>query len=257
MIRRGNAGVAILAALSLNLLTAAANKPSESSIAKGQELAAELRSRTPPENLEVNGVLKLRSSDGKRTKVPIRYRIVVADKHWESIYETVLSDGTAPERLHVFHADGEPNRYLLSRPASGQAPSGEPISLSSEKAMVPFANSDFWLTDLGLEFLHWPQQRIVEEAKIRMRKGRPCRVLESINTSPGATGYTRVRSWIDAKTGGVILAEAYGPAGKRMKEFEVGGLVKINGTWELKNMEMRNASTDSLTVLEFKYEQRE
>src|SRR5947207_4539217 len=112
------------------------------------------------------------------------------------------------------------------------------------------------MTDLGLESLHWPEQRIVEEAKIRMRKGRPCKVLESINPRPGALGYTRVRSWIDAEKRQPILAEAYGPDNKLMKAFEIGSVTKVNGRWELKNMEMRNARTDSLTVLEFKYEQK-
>ena len=71
-----------------------------------------------------------------------------------------------------------------------------------------------------------------------------------------AAGYTRLRSWIDAESGGVILARAYGPDNRLMKEFEVGGLTKVNGKWELKDMEMRDARTDSQTILEFKYQQR-
>lgn len=123
--------------------------------------------------------------------------------------------------------------------------------------MVPFASSDFWLADLGLQFLHWPQQRIVQEARIRMRKGRPCRVLESRNPVAGAKGYVRVVSWIDRETGKPILAEAYGAEGKLMKEFEIGGVTRVNGVWQLKNLEMRNVVEDSVTVLEFQYEQKE
>jgi hypothetical protein len=41
-----------------------------------------------------------------------------------------------------------------------------------------------------------------------------------------------------------------------MKEFEIGGLVKINGQYELKNMEMRNAQSDTQTILEFKYQKK-
>jgi len=36
----------------------------------------------------------------------------------------------------------------------------------------------------------------------------------------------------------------------------VCGLTKVSGRWELKDMEMRTAKTDSKTVLEFKYEQK-
>ena len=53
-----------------------------------------------------------------------------------------------------------------------------------------------------------------------------------------------------------ILAQAYGPDNKLIKEFEIGSVMKVNGQWELKNMEMRNSRTDSATVLEFSYEQR-
>ena len=80
--------------------------------------------------------------------------------------------------------------------------------------------------------------------------------LESINPRPGAAGYTRVRSWIDAEKRQPILAEAYGPDGTLFKEFEIGSVTKVHGHWELENMEMRNAKTDTRTVLEFKYEQK-
>jgi hypothetical protein len=97
----------------------------------------------------------------------------------------------------------------------------------------------------------------MREAKIRMRKGRPCHVLESRNPEPGAKGYTRVVSYIDRETGKPILAEAFGPDGKVQKEFEIGGVTRVDGVWQLKNMEMRDLKADSVTVLEFQYEQKE
>jgi hypothetical protein len=62
---------------------------------------------------------------------------------------------------------------------------------------------------------------------------------------------------VDTKTHKPILAETYGPDGRLWKEFEVGSVTKVGGVWELKNLEMRNAKTDSQTVLEFRYERRE
>jgi hypothetical protein len=232
-------------------LAPAANKPVPTSNQEGQRLAAELRLMRPTKDLEVKGFLKIRDADGQRSKVPLTYRFIPGEQNWQSIYQIEGGSRGPAERLAVAHSEGGPNRYWHSRGTPGSA--AEP--LAGGKVMVPFANSDFWLADLGLEFLHWPEQRIVHEAKITMRKGRPCNVLESINPQANAAGYTRVRSWIDAKTGGVILAEAYGPDNKLMKEFEVGGLTKVSGHWELKDMEMRSAKTDSKTVLEFKYEQ--
>ena len=239
-----------------SLVASAANQPSQRSIVEGEALAAELRMMKPEENLEVKGFIKIRDGDGKRTKVPFRYQIVVGDKSWQSIYETQPAARRGAEKLIVVKAENQPNRYVILRSNGTNTPSAESLAMSGDRAMVPFANSDFWLADLGLEFLHWPKQRIVEEAKIKMRKGRPCKVLESVNPHPGGAGYTRVRSWIDAKTGKPILAEAYGPDDKLLKEFEVGSLTKVNGQWELKNLEMRNARTDSHTILEFNYEQK-
>ncbi|PYK62446.1 MAG: hypothetical protein DME21_06415 [Verrucomicrobia bacterium] len=239
-----------------SLVASAANQPSQRSIVEGEALAAELRMMKPEENLEVKGFIKIRDGDGKRTKVRFRYQIVVGDKSWQSIYETQPAARRGAEKLIVVKAENQPNRYVILRSNGTNTPSAESLAMSGDRAMVPFANSDFWLADLGLEFLHWPKQRIVEEAKIKMRKGRPCKVLESVNPHPGGAGYTRVRSWIDAKTGKPILAEAYGPDDKLLKEFEVGSLTKVNGQWELKNLEMRNARTDSHTILEFNYEQK-
>ncbi len=234
----------------------AAGKPGQSSNAEGQALAAELRSTRPVENLEVRGLLKTRDAEGRRTRVPFRYRFVNGEKSWQNVYETEDSVGGSPEKVVVIHKEDQPNLYLHSRGNGPDRPAGDPVALTGDQAMIPFANSEFWLADLGLEFLHWPEQRLVDEAKIKMRKGRPCRVLESINPRPGAPGYMRVRCWIDAEKRQPILAEAYGPDNKLMKEFEIGSVTKVNGQWELKNMEMRDAKTDSLTILEFKYEQK-
>ena len=234
----------------------AANKPGPNSNAEGQALAAEIRSARPTETLEIKGMLKIRDAEGKRTKVPFRYRCIPGDKSWQNIYETDAHGPVPAEKLVVIHTEGRSNRYLRSRADGTSSALAEPVALTGDKAMGPFADSDFWLADLGLEFLHWPEQRIVEEAKIKMRKGRPCKVLESVNPRPGAVGYTRVRSWIDAEKKQPILAEAYAPDNRLIKEFEIGSLTKVNGQWELKNMEIRNAETDSQTVLEFQYEQK-
>ncbi len=237
-------------------LPQAAGNPRPASNAQGQALAAELRLARPTENLEVKGLLKIRDADGKRSKVPFHYRFINGEKGWENIYETEAGGQAPSERLVVLHQEDRPNRYLHSRPGNTHNPPADAAALSGDKAMIPFAKSDFWLADLGLEFLHWPEQRLVEDARIKMRKGRPCKVLESINPRPDAAGYTRVRSWIDAEKRQPILAEAYGPDNKLIKEFEIGSVTKVNGQWELKNMEMRNTRADSQTVLEFKYDQK-
>jgi len=247
-----------VAALPVALAAARATHPAPApSSPEGLALAEDLRSAKPTENLEVKGWIRLRDAEGRRSRTPFRYRVEVGEQSWRSVYETSGEGPLPAERLVVIHANTAPNRYELSRASGAGAASPGPEVLTGDQAMIPFAGADFWLADLGREFLWWPEHRIVEEARIKMRKGRPCKVLESRNPQPDAKGYTRVRSWIDTKTGGIIIAEAYGPDGKLMKEFEIGGLTKVNEVWELKDMEMRNARTDSQTVFEFKYEKKE
>ena len=55
--------------------------------------------------------------------------------------------------------------------------------LAGADSMVPFAGSDFWVADLGLEFLHWPQQRL---SKKEMRRSRFCAA--SPSSPPRAIG---------------------------------------------------------------------
>ena len=114
--------------------------------------------------------------------------------------------------------------------------------------MIPFANSDFWLADLGLEFLHWPAQKILHGDTAR---GRLCKVLESTNPNPSPNGYSRVDSWVDNETPGILHAEAYDANGKLLKVFDPKSFKKVNGQWELQDMEIRNVQTGSRTRLEF------
>jgi hypothetical protein len=222
----------------------------------GMALAADLRSSAPPEAMDVRGLIRMRAPDGQRTVVPFTYRIDWISDGWISVYETAGGGGAVAQRLTVVHRPGERNEYRLEKTPLGDGASVT-TTLRGVEAMVPFAGSDFWLADLGMEYLHWPEHHIVENLKIKMRKGRPCRVLESVNPDATARGYTRVRSWVDRETGKPIIAEAYGSDGQLLKEFEVGGVTKVNGVWELKNLEMRDVERDSRTLLEFSYQQKD
>jgi len=63
--------------------------------------------------------------------------------------------------------------------------------------MIPFADSEFWVADLGLEFLHWPRQRLLKK---EMRHSKSCEVLESVNPQPVPGGYRARVSWIIIET---------------------------------------------------------
>ncbi|MCL5097197.1 MAG: outer membrane lipoprotein-sorting protein [Candidatus Omnitrophica bacterium] len=216
---------------------------------EGQALAAELRAQRPAKDYATTGVLIVRDGSGRRWEVPVRFQTLVSDPVWRSVYEAFSPDGTTSERLTVVHTDQQPNQYLLYRNSTGHS-TNAPSVLTGDQTMVPFAGTDFWVADLGLEFLDWPEQRLVKK---EMRKGRSCRVLESINPQPAPGGYARVLSWIDFETNGLLMAEAYGPDGKLLKEFNVRSFKKVNGRWELKRMEIENNQTASRTSLEFDF----
>jgi hypothetical protein len=115
--------------------------------------------------------------------------------------------------------------------------------------MRPFANSDFWICDLGLEFFHWPGQKILKKENTR---GRGCMVLESTNPEPSTNGYSRVVSWIDEESGGIVQAKAYDFNGKLLKEFEPKSFKKdVNGQLQLQEMEIYNDQTRSRTQIKF------
>ena len=114
--------------------------------------------------------------------------------------------------------------------------------------MMSFAGSDFCVADLGLEFFHWPGQKILRGENMR---GVFCRVLESTNPNPPSNGYSRVVSWIDNESLGIVQAKAYDAKGKLLKEFLPKDVKKVNGQWQVGSMEIDNVQTRSRSTLKF------
>ncbi len=114
--------------------------------------------------------------------------------------------------------------------------------------MRPFANSDFWRADLGLEFFHWPAQKVLKKD---VHRSRGCIVLESTNSDPFKRGYSRVVSWIDEESLGIVEAYAYDANGKLLKDFYPKDFKKVNGQWQVQTLIMENVQTGSRSRLEF------
>ena len=230
----------------------------------GLELVQKLILMAPEENSSAKGVLKIRDRNGNTTDVPVACEIRLKNasegdaKAWEVTYtahpgaptgragqaEPAGSPGSdRVEKLTIVHTPNRPNEYLYTK-----AGATEPQKLAGAQAMIPFAGSDFWLADLGLEFLRWPKQRLL---KTEMRKGRWCNVLQSDNPSKSPNGYSRVISWLDKESGGPILAEGYDRTGKLIKEFSIRSLKKVEGVYQLEEMQISSEQTKSRTRLEF------
>ena len=188
---------------------------------------------------------------------PVRLRFASQPETnaWHAIYEAFDDARELSESLVVVHRAGEANAYMYSTyPKENDVRKADTHTLRGFDAERPFAGSDFSLTDFGLEFLYWPGHKIL---KHEMRKGRSCYVLESTRT--GATGdrYGRVLSWVDVENGGILRAEAYDAANHLLKEFSIGSVKKVDGRWQIKSMEIRDARTDARSRLEFDLEVEE
>ena len=217
---------------------------------QGRKLAQQLCDARPAENFTNTGVLQIRDGKGKHAEIPV-YCFALG---WNTVYEAGVTNHI--EILLVNHLINRQNGYSHWTNSFIQNPFHEPfwgkvfnnVGLSGSELMTPFAGSDFWICDLGLEFFHWPGQKI---AKKENRRGRGCMVLESTNPEPSTNSYSRVLSWIDEESGGIVQAEAYDFKNKLLKEFAPKSFKKVNGQWELQDMEIYNDQTHSRTRISF------
>jgi YD repeat-containing protein len=143
----------------------------------------------------------------------------------------------------VLHDGANASQYRVAI-----ARQGRDFTATGQQLMMPFAGSDFAIADLGLEFFHWPEQDLTKK---EMKRSRSCKVLESKNFHPTPGGYSRVVSWIDNESDGIVMAQAYDLQGKLLKQFIPKKVEKVNGQWQLQEMEIDNAQTGSSTRVDF------
>ncbi|HEV2330671.1 MAG TPA: outer membrane lipoprotein-sorting protein [Verrucomicrobiae bacterium] len=235
----------VLAAIFLLALTAIAQSTNGLSSAEiqGRQLASEILSETPVTNFTQIGVLKIRNS-GRTTNISVTFATEIGQGRWQ-VHYAAAKPGML-QSLMIVHQNYQPNEYYFLSTNAGTVTAGPMHRLDRDQIMSPFAGSDFSIADLGLEFFHWPDQKIIGH---ETRRTRDCTKLESDNPNPG--GYSRVVTWIDNQTLGIIHAEAYDANGKLIKVFDPKSLKKVNGQWELQDIEIRNVQTHSRTRIQF------
>lgn len=216
---------------------------------QARQLVQNLLQIRPTANMTETLVMKIRDRDDKETQVPVRFEIIRTPTNFLNIYQTT---GSGPGmKLTIAHAEGQPNEYWLSQPIDSA-----PKKLSPAELSLPFAGSDFSAADLGLEFLQWPDQRVVRK---EMSRYVFCDVLESINPRPSPGGDAKVVSWIGANRPDelvLVRAEARDAKGKVLKRFSPNKIERVNGVQELEEMEMINRQNGTRTKIEFKLSQR-
>jgi YD repeat-containing protein len=215
---------------------------------EGQALAAEILAQKPADNSKSVGVMTIRDAKNNRTRIPILFETVITPTNWLSVYEATEPSGT--RTLTIAHEGTKPGKYeMIFRSTRGlvDLKMGAGTTTNNIQAL-PFAGSDFSLGDLGLEFFHWPDQRLIKK---EMKRSRSCKVLESINPNPASGLYSHVDSWIDNESDGIVMAQAYDQQGKLLKRFIPQKVKKVEGQWQLEQMEIDNTQTDSSTRVDF------
>lgn len=243
----------ILAALLITSACASAQKRPESSVKtygagegarEAQKLLSEVFAERPEQTF-TNALLRIRERDADERKLLVRFQTSVNPTSWTTTYSvdpSAIRSGVT--KATITHRGSQPNSYTIVE--SGRA---SPKTVLPDETNIAFANSDFSLGDLGLEFLHWSEQRVIKK---EMYNSRYCAVLESTNPKPAKGAYARVRSWITVEPPlAPVRAEAYDANGKRIKVFEVKSVERVNGRFQVDAVEMRNLEAGSRTILEF------
>src|ERR1035438_5050282 len=143
---------------------------------QGRNLAQQLCEAQPAENFTNTGVLQIRDGKGKTSKIPIKFETIVTTTNWSSIYELsprdFVTNTPVPIKLVVLHGSSNSNQYRLTFYFGGNPERRWTKDRSDIVVIFSFAG-DFCVADLGLEFFHWPEQKIL---KHEMRRGRACKV---------------------------------------------------------------------------------
>jgi hypothetical protein len=220
-------------------------------VEQAQALVSEMLAQRPDQNTTNTGRVTIRDAKGKEQEIPVRFEITATPAGWESVYEALASAiNPGGTRLTVIHSGNQPNRYELVHPTGPGATNTAPQVLGQDQIMAPFVGSDFWIADLGLEFLHWPKQRLLQKNTIRHHKA--CHVLESLNPAPVPGGYTKVVSSIMIeRPHGILHADAYDARDDRIKQFDPKNVEKVEGDYQLESMEIRSRKAGTRTVIEF------
>ena len=230
--------VALVMAATLFLACAAKSETTNALLdaeIQGRALAQKILEQRPAENSTNTGLLSCRDAKGTTIVYPIRCETIVTATNWSNIYQLFSPTGLTEviRTLVVWHDGSALNRYQLSIYAGGERQWTKDGSEVIQR--LPFAG-DFGGADLGLEFFHWPRQKVVKK---EFHRNCPCAVLESTNPDPSAGGYARVDCWIDEDSLGIVEACAYDAQGGKLKNFYPKSLEKVNGRYQVESMVMR------------------
>lgn len=223
--------LALLVSLSVAFGDPALDKATQ----EGRTLADELCAMGPEKDSAMTATLQIQRDRKTEVAIPIEIKLLRTKDGWTSIYLSRNTNAAEAVALTIRQTPGQQNTYELTEGTNQQ-----PRTIVGSTPGTPFIGSDFWISDLGLEFFRWKNQRIIAH---EMKSGQACFVLESKNSAAIPGTYSKVISWIDKDTLGIVKAEAYDQQGKLWKLFQPTKVRKVNGRYQIKEVEMRNRQT--------------
>jgi len=216
----------------------------------GRAFVSELLRMVPREELDGSATIQRRGPKGRlpelRANLQI-YHLQDVNGTWANVFTAVGGEAAEGEvrAFAVYRQKGKRSKYSTEVDKMRVADAFMK-SFTGDASMQPFAGSDFWIADFGFEFLAWDDQRKVKE---EMQRSQWCVVLESRNLKPAKNGYSRIKAWFDKDTNGLVQAYAYDADGKWLKIFKPTSFKKIEGQYHLKEMEIRNVQTRTVTKI--------
>ncbi|MDA7916251.1 outer membrane lipoprotein-sorting protein [Verrucomicrobia bacterium] len=237
----------IIAILTLLLLvpviTSAGDKhtPEE----EGALIALRILMQRPGTNEFLKGSLYTRVGRDKKTS-DIQFQVQLNDQGWVTSYTSTTEEESNAVFIH--HSLGT-GIWFEQKTATNSAPVKIPTATSHSS----FAGSAYWMSDLAYpkcSFFLWPKQKLIKK---ELRRGQFCYVLESTNPSPNANEYASAVSWIDVDTLGPLEIHTYGIGKKKWKEFRPKSFKKVNGIYEVEELEIRDKKTGVRSTITFEY----
>jgi hypothetical protein len=214
---------------------------------EARDIVQRIRATRPSGNSSAEGVFKVFNGRKLQATIPFKSEVIVTATNWLVNYRTLPSSNSATaELLQITRVDG----------AQTYAHSGTTAGLA---VAMPFAGSDFLGGDLGLEFLNWPGQRLLKK---ELRSSQSCYVIESTNPVTNSMPYSRVVTWLDIDSvrdfgaPAIVHADAYDLHGKLLKEFGPKDFKKVDGEWQVEEMQMENLRTGTKTKIEFRFDRK-
>ncbi len=203
-------------------------------------ILAGVRSRLPDRPFALRGDL-LQANFHQFPTVVASFDAELDFAHVPAVAHYILRDrfGTAARQLTVIRPCGELPEFIF------QNASGDSLQ---DHIDSPVPGTDLLWSDLTLDFLWWRGGVMLGHERIL---GRDCYVLEYSSAAENAHGGGSVaaRLWVDVKLLALLQVEERDSKGARLRKVQVKDFKKIGGLWMIKNMEARNYTTETRTII--------